>query len=177
MTGSLSTLIEHTTWGQIRVLVSDGGIVSCDLPIIDKKPTGTFRINRAEIKSAHPAHKKVMESSDAFIRALFAGKSMKKPSISLQKGTAFQREVWKFLAGMKTGELVTYGELASKIGHAKAVRAIGQACGANPIPLFIPCHRVSAANGKLGGFSSGLAWKVLLLEIEKADLAAIRRPS
>ena len=59
--------------------------------------------------------------------------------------------------------------MARAIGRPKATRAVGQACGANPIPVLIPCHRVLAANRKLGGFSGGLDWKEKLLAIEGAE--------
>ena len=62
----------------------------------------------------------------------------------------------------------SYGQVAQGIGRPGAVRAVGQACGANPIPVMIPCHRVLAAGGKLGGFSSGLDWKRKLLAREGA---------
>jgi O-6-methylguanine DNA methyltransferase len=59
----------------------------------------------------------------------------------------------------------TYGEIAAALGKPGAARAVGNACGANPLPLYIPCHRVVAGNG-LGGFTSGLAWKRALLKAE-----------
>jgi len=64
------------------------------------------------------------------------------------------------------GRTKSYGEIASVIGKPKAVRAVGGACGANPVPVLVPCHRVLAANQKLGGFSSGLDWKRSLLKRE-----------
>jgi len=65
-----------------------------------------------------------------------------------------------------TGNTRTYGELARTLRRPKAARAIGQACGANPIPLIVPCHRVLANGNKLGGFSAGLDWKQKLLKAE-----------
>ena len=64
---------------------------------------------------------------------------------------------------------MSYGEIARAIGKPKAVRAVGGACGANPVPIFVPCHRVLAANNKLGGFSGGLSWKRTLLAREGAS--------
>ena len=64
------------------------------------------------------------------------------------------------------GETRSYGEIAEAIGKPKAVRAVGGACGANPIPVLVPCHRILAANQKIGGFSGGLKWKMKLLARE-----------
>ena len=68
------------------------------------------------------------------------------------------------------GHTSSYGALANAIGKPKAVRAVGGACGANPIPVLVPCHRVLAANNKIGGFSSGLDWKRKLLARERVNL-------
>jgi O-6-methylguanine DNA methyltransferase len=68
------------------------------------------------------------------------------------------------------GKTKSYGEIAAAIGNPKAVRAVGGACGANPVPVLVPCHRVLAANNKLGGFSSGLDWKRKLLAYEGVKL-------
>jgi len=68
------------------------------------------------------------------------------------------------------GRTKSYGEIARAVGNPKAVRAVGGACGANPIPVLVPCHRVLAANNKLGGFSGGLNWKRELLAGEGVSL-------
>ena len=81
-------------------------------------------------------------------------------------GTEFQKSVWNALQKISTGETKSYGEIAEAIGNPKAVRAVGGACGANPVPVLVPCHRVLAANKKLGGFSGGLDWKRKLLACE-----------
>lgn len=80
------------------------------------------------------------------------------------KGTPFQEKVWRELTNIHYGEKVSYGEIGERIGN-KAYRAIGNACGKNPIPIIIPCHRVVGKNN-LGGFSLGLELKKKLLEIE-----------
>ncbi len=82
------------------------------------------------------------------------------------RGTDFQNRVWSALMTVPFGKVVTYGELAGEIGTS-AYQAVGQAVGANPIPLVIPCHRVIGASG-LGGFSAGLAVKRFLLEWERS---------
>ncbi len=88
------------------------------------------------------------------------------PPLDLKAGTVFQQKVWKCLKRIRTGQTWTYGEVAEAIGSKTAFRAVGGACGANPIPVLVPCHRVLAANQRLGGFSGGLEWKKLLLQRE-----------
>jgi len=80
-------------------------------------------------------------------------------------GTDFQRAAWQVLREIPRGEVITYGELAARAGKPGAARAAGSACGANHVPLFVPCHRVVAASG-LGGFGGGLPLKRALLTME-----------
>lgn len=82
------------------------------------------------------------------------------------RGTDFQRAVWRQLQAIPWGQYRTYGELAQTLGKLGAARAVGGACGANPLLLIIPCHRVLAQDGQLGGFSSGLDLKRQLLAQE-----------
>jgi len=104
------------------------------------------------------------------VRQVLEGKPVKElPPFDLSSGTDFQRSVWLAMTRIATGRTMSYGQIAEEIGSPKAVRAVGGACGANPIPLLIPCHRVLAANRRLGGFSGGLSWKMLLLDREKVE--------
>lgn len=91
-------------------------------------------------------------------------------------GTAFQRKVWDALKRIPWGKTVSYGQLAAEIGTGP--RAIGGACGMNPIPIIIPCHRVLASNGGLGGYSGqdGVETKSQLLRLEGA-LASVKAAS
>jgi methylated-DNA-[protein]-cysteine S-methyltransferase len=84
-------------------------------------------------------------------------------------GTEFQKSVWREMLKIPYGKTKSYGEIARAVGKPRAVRAVGGACGANSIPVLVPCHRVLAANNKIGGFSSGLGWKCKLLELEGVD--------
>lgn len=81
-------------------------------------------------------------------------------------GTAFQSAVWQALTTIPYGETRTYGQIAAQIGRPNAVRAVGAACGKNPILLLVPCHRVVGADGSLTGFAAGLPLKSLLLNLE-----------
>jgi len=82
-------------------------------------------------------------------------------------GTNFQQRVWSAIARIPWGETRSYAWLAAAAGRPRAVRAAANACGKNPIPILIPCHRVIASDGGIGGFSGGLALKRRLLAIEK----------
>ena len=88
------------------------------------------------------------------------------PCLDLRGGTVFQQNVWRAIRRIPFGETQSYSQIANSIENTRAVRAIGSACGANPIPLIIPCHRVLAANHTLGGFSGGISWKKRLLKLE-----------
>ncbi|HYA02169.1 MAG TPA: methylated-DNA--[protein]-cysteine S-methyltransferase [Syntrophobacteria bacterium] len=81
-------------------------------------------------------------------------------------GTPFQLKVWAILREIPPGQVATYGEVAARLGRPRSARAVGQACGSNPVALFVPCHRVVASGGKLGGFSCGIQVKVALLRHE-----------
>lgn len=82
-------------------------------------------------------------------------------------GTAFQRKVWKVLRDIPSGTTISYGRLATKVGHPGASRAVGAANGANPIGIVVPCHRVIGASGKLTGYAGGLSHKQWLLDHER----------
>ena len=84
------------------------------------------------------------------------------------RGTPFQLEVWEALRTIPRGETRTYTEVAAAVSRPRAVRAVGRACGANPVALLVPCHRVVATGG-LGGYAGGLERKQALLELEGAD--------
>ncbi len=80
-------------------------------------------------------------------------------------GTPFELRVWAWTRRIAYGTTVTYGELASRLGDRRLARAVGRALARNPLPLFVPCHRVVAAAGP-GGFSAGAWWKLRLLSLE-----------
>ncbi len=86
-------------------------------------------------------------------------------------GTDFQRRVWQAIAKIPAGQVISYAELARRAGRPRAIRAAAQACGANPVPLLVPCHRVVASDGGLGGFGGGLPMKRKLLAREGLDFA------
>lgn len=136
-----------TTWGTVTLTLNSGGeAVALDLPKLKTAPRRPFRMDRFQT---------LKNLTQKFVSA------------GIPPGTGFQQSVWREMKKIPRGQTRTYGEIAAAIGCPKAVRAVGTACGANPLPVFIPCHRVVAKNG-LGGFGSGLPWKKLLLKDEGA---------
>lgn len=89
--------------------------------------------------------------------------------IHFQDATEFQREVWEYLLKIPFGVTKSYQQVAMEIGNPKAFRAVGNANSRNPVPIIVPCHRVIKTDGSLGGYSSGLDMKRLLLEHEGAN--------
>ncbi len=113
--------------------------------------------------------------ADARVRALFAAldaffgrepETFASIPLDLSAGTPFRQAVWRAAMEVPHGSTSTYGALAARIGKPGAARAVGQALGANPVPILVPCHRFLAADGGLGGFSCGLEWKRALLAAE-----------
>jgi O-6-methylguanine DNA methyltransferase len=145
----------QTTWGPILISLLNGKVMKCTLPYLDKTPAAPFSIISA---GDDPISK--------FIETVFEGIKSPVPAWGDLPGTAFQHRVWKAISTISLGQTRTYGQLARTIGRPSACRAVANACGRNPIPLFIPCHRVVGANQQLGGFSSGKPWKHLILSRE-----------
>ena len=104
------------------------------------------------------------------LREYFAGRRVNFDLPLAPEGTAFQRAVWRGLQEIPYGTTISYGELARRVGNPKASRAVGSANGANPLPIVIPCHRVIAGDGSLGGFGGGLSTKQSLLALEHKAL-------
>lgn len=109
----------------------------------------------------------LLKEAKAQLDAYFAGR-LKAFGLPLAPaGTEFQMKVWNALCTIPYGETITYGQLAERIGNANASRAVGMANSRNPLPVFIPCHRVVGTGGKLTGYTGGLDIKVKLLQLEQ----------
>lgn len=158
------TIPIRTADGWFAAGFSDRGLATLEFP---KATAGRTRTGpRARLPQPVRAWLAVTERS---LQDVLAGRTPRQwPPLDVAAGTTFQQQVWTALRQIPSGETRTYTEVAAQIGRPKAVRAVGQACGANPIPVLIPCHRVRAAGGGLGGFSGGLEWKQLLLRREGA---------
>ncbi len=174
----MKTVQFQTTWGAITLTLDGDRVVALDLPHLAETPRKEFAFSGGTRPSAFAARHSAATARrrpGAFKACaerplhLNSFQSLEEmfPTIGIPDGTDFQKSVWRELKKIPRGQTRTYGEIAATIGKPKAVRAVGSACGANPLPVFIPCHRVVAKNG-LGGFGSGLPWKILLLKTEGA---------
>jgi methylated-DNA-[protein]-cysteine S-methyltransferase len=105
------------------------------------------------------------------LKSYFSGKRVSfGERLDLTGATAFQKRVWRAMDKIPTGQTRSYGWLARQVGGKSKARAAGAACGANPIPIILPCHRVIREDGSLGGYGGGLSLKRKLLKIEGVDI-------
>jgi O-6-methylguanine DNA methyltransferase len=150
-----------TADGEFIAKYSSRGLAELNFP--DRVPGATAGSDMDNTTEVSQWHRRAI----AAVNAILTGREPAElPPLDLSGGTEFQQRVWATLRKIKPGQTQSYGEIAKAIGQPKAVRAVGGACGANPIPLLVPCHRVLAVNQKIGGFSGGLEWKRRLLARE-----------
>lgn len=162
-----STLTLDTTWGPIVVVARAGKLATCDMPYLEREPSAPLRVRGEKIHLAESRDEKALKQASRFIRAALDGRKAPLPPLE-EDHAPFFRACREAMREIPAGGTLTYHDLAKQAGSADAVRAAGQACAKNPLPLFTPCHRVLASSGGLGGFSSGLAWKRYLLRVEAA---------
>ncbi len=160
--------VVRTKFGWVGMGGSEAGIALLTLPKSSRKAV------LSEIKEFADD---VVEDTSAFgdlpyrLQRYFDGGRVSFPdSLDLSGATAFHRDVWNATRSIPYGETRTYAWVAQQIGSPRACRAVGGALARNPFPIIVPCHRVIASNGNLGGFSGGLAMKRCLLELEAARL-------
>lgn len=120
-----------------------------------------------------PVHKRLdsieTEECKKEFRAYFSGGTRSFTTSFELKGTPFQEEIWDYLTTIPYGSTQTYLEVAQAVGAPKAVRAVGNAIGTNPLLVIIPCHRVIRSNGELGGYRGSIAMKAALLTLEQQN--------
>lgn len=148
--------------------------VSFDSPIgaitVEATNDKITRITIGESKKTFGSSKTLVEAKRQ-LTAYFAGKLQKFDLPVHLEGTEFQKAVWKQIAKIGFGKVMSYAEIAEKLGKPLASRAVGGAVGANPVPLIVGCHRVLGASGKITGYSggAGLPTKRLLLQLEAIE--------
>jgi len=147
----------QTKIGIIGIVENDGAVTNVYFPdeII---PSGMEMKETGLIKKAGEQ-----------INEYFSGKRSNFDIPLAPEGTEFQKNVWNVLKKIPYGKTFSYKQVAAAVGNPKASRAVGMANNRNPIPLFIPCHRVIGSNGKLVGFAGGLDLKESLLKLEKEN--------
>lgn len=109
---------------------------------------------------------RAMKATATQVKHRIDGKDLDKKMPLDLRGTPFQMDVWKEMLRIPAGRTRSYGDVAKRIGRPKAFRAVANACGANPVAIVVPCHRVIASEGALGGYGLGLDRKISLLGVE-----------
>jgi methylated-DNA-[protein]-cysteine S-methyltransferase len=165
MTTSLETATVETPAGAFWIAAKDGALVAAGFA--DSTPRLLARLE------ARLGPLEIHEASDpagaaSGLRRFLAGEQTALEAVPVDlDGTPFQRDVWAALREIPAGSTLTYAELAQRVGRPRAVRAVGAANGANPVSIFVPCHRVVGKDG-LRGYAGGVARKEWLLAHEKA---------
>jgi AraC family transcriptional regulator of adaptative response/methylated-DNA-[protein]-cysteine methyltransferase len=164
---TVSYALADTTLGRIVVAWTERGVCLVAFGETDEILAEEVhrRFARARIESARGDHASWVQ---AVVEIVEAGTTAADLPLDV-RGTVFQLQVWSALRQIAPGETVTYGRLAAAIGRPSAVRAVAQACGANPVAVVIPCHRVIGADGTLTGYRWGVPLKKVLLERERED--------
>ena len=141
---------------------SEQGLQWLDLP---RPEAGAPRMNVLHSAANDGRGRKLCAALDRYFSGL--REDFTDIPLDLSTGTAFQQAVWEAARATKWGHTDAYGALAKRVGRSSgAARAVGQALGANPLAILVPCHRFIAADGRLTGFAAGLDWKRRLLRLE-----------
>jgi methylated-DNA-[protein]-cysteine S-methyltransferase len=154
-------LVVASPVGKLRLIASDKGLVAIDVRNV--------KTSNDQVKNA--AAQKILSATKKQLEQYFAGKRTAFDIPLDLEGTDFQQLAWRALCRIPFGKTISYGDQAKNIKKPKAFRAVGSANGKNPIPIIVPCHRVVASDGSLGGYSLGLKMKKQLLALEGVSVA------
>jgi O-6-methylguanine DNA methyltransferase len=161
-----TALVVETAMGWAGVALGERGIVAATLFHRTRAPAMSELRSRGAIEGEDERSGEIERMLRGY--AVGDGAHLDGYPVDLPECTTFQRDVWLALRDIPRGETRSYGWLARRVGHGESPRAVGATVGANPIPLWLPCHRVVASDGSLHGFGGGLAMKQALLELEGA---------
>jgi O-6-methylguanine DNA methyltransferase len=166
----------ETEVGSLLIGATDDAVVLCDFaerPMIGSQLAAVAR----RIGPSVPGTSPLLDRLETQLREYLRGNRTSFELPLDAPGSAFQERVWTELAAIPYGETISYRELASRVGVPAASRAVGRANGTNRLAIVIPCHRVVAAGGGLGGYGGGLAAKRLLLDLEsRGGQSPMREP-
>ena len=159
-------MIFHSPWGWMGIAESSKGIQAIVLPKRSKRAVESDLRAQSD-GPLQQAESVGLEAARRQLLDYFAGKrNTFDVPLDLSQGTSFQRQVWRTLQRVPYGKLRSYQWIAARVGGPQYARAVGNAVGANPLPIVIPCHRIVAHDASLGGFSGGLSMKRKLLSLE-----------
>jgi methylated-DNA-[protein]-cysteine S-methyltransferase len=164
----IARLVIPTIEGNFVAHYSQHGLARLEFPHAKTSGTKDVPTSPADSPQISRWHRL---TTDALNDSLAGRAPREMPPLDLSVGTDFQRRVWGALCRIASGRSQSYAEVAVEIGNPRATRAVGGACGANPIPVLVPCHRVLAAHRAIGGFTSGLGWKRKLLAREGISIS------
>jgi len=158
------TLIFKSKWGWMGLAESPKGLSS----LVLSKPTKQAVLDEWSTVGLVPGvpSARLRAAKKQLVEYLAGKRTAFSIPVDLSAGTVFQRRVWKALLALPYGQLSSYRNLAAVVGGRQYARAVGNAVGANPLPVLVPCHRVVAHDGSMGGFSCGLPVKRKLLALE-----------
>jgi methylated-DNA-[protein]-cysteine S-methyltransferase len=142
-----------------------------ELEANDEGLTGCRLLPADDVDSAAPEGNPHLAEACRQLREYFAGERTSFDVPLSTSGTDFQEQVWEAARQIPHGQTRSYWWIAVRIGNPHAMRAVGGALGANPLPIFTPCHRVLRQDGALGGFTGGIEWKQMLLALEERPTA------
>lgn len=148
-----------TPWGWVTVTASEKGVTSLDLFSSDRAGC-ELQVGEDDAASI------VLEAQAQLLAYLHGTRREFSLPVDWSAGTSFQRKVWKAISRIPYGRVRSYQWVAMRVGGKEYARAVGMALGANPVPIVVPCHRIIAHDGSLGGFSCGLPVKRRLLKLE-----------
>ena len=163
---SISYTTVASPWGELLVAGSEKGIYCCKFVGTNESGASLAYLQELHGPVQLKADVRPLTAAICALEGYFAGEVGGLRHPAQLRGTPFQLEVWAILREIPPGQAATYGEIAARLGRPRSARAVGQACGSNPVALFIPCHRVVGSGGKLGGFSCGIQVKEALLRHE-----------
>lgn len=165
-----------TPLGPLWLAFSAKGLIAIHFHTPRQVPGPVWPVARRE--DALTAHlRQWRQEVAAALEAYFAGQPTDFRHLTLDlHGTPFQLQVWEVLRQVPCGQRITYQKLAQAVGRPRAARAIGGALRANPLPIIIPCHRVVASDGTLGGYRFGLSYKQALLSWERQIIGQSSKP-
>ncbi len=155
----------HTAWGWMEITTSEKGVTSIILPRSNRKP-GRKTVPDQVSPGNGTSVTLWNEARTQLIEYLAGERRAFSLPVDMSGGTPFQRLVWRAILRIPYGRVRSYQWVAAHVGGKQYARAVGMALGSNPVPIVVPCHRIVAHDGSLGGFTGGLPMKRRLLKLE-----------